>query len=289
MSNRDSIASTTGTSRFSHLLTPTSNGSSGGGGGGQIPLPSSSSSATTLAANTSGAPSTSPSSTTGGGGATTTSATTATPIRRGTVIYDRPLTKSRQAEVSLSAWQYLFGELVQHEQRLVTGIAEFERKLHDVGYRVGTRVVELLSCRDALYPLQSSSALTTLSRGPPAPTRHVRLLQALTWVHSNVYRYLFGRPADSLERSTEHDDEYMIGDDDMVVTRSIVVPKDMNELSCAAFVAGIVEAAMDQTGFPSRVTAHSVPTSQHPRRTVLLIKLDPLVLQREQALSAPAS
>lgn len=218
--------------------------------------------------------------------------------------------------MSLSAWQYLFGELVQHEQRLVTGIAEFERKLHDVGYRVGSRVVELLSCRDALYPVQASSALTTLSRGPPAPTRHVRLLQALTWVHSNVYRYLFGRPADSLERSTEHDDEYMIGDDDMVVTRSIVVPKDMNELSCAAFVAGIVEAAMDQTGFvsflsfpigfvcsmqeidprtslylvkPSRVTAHSVPTSQHPRRTVLLIKLDPLVLQREQALSAPAS
>lgn len=43
----------------------------------------------------------------------------------------------------------------------------------------------------------------------------------------------------------------MIGDDDMVVTRGVEVPRDMSELSCGALVAGIVEAVMDGTGFVS--------------------------------------
>jgi len=66
-----------------------------------------------------------------------------------------------------------------------------------------------------------------------------------------LYRYLFGRAADSLEQSTENPDEYMIGDDDMLVTRSVVVPHDMKELSCGAIVAGIVEGVMDGAGFVS--------------------------------------
>lgn len=43
----------------------------------------------------------------------------------------------------------------------------------------------------------------------------------------------------------------MLGDDDMVVTRSVEVPKEMSELSCAALVAGIVEAVLDGAGFVS--------------------------------------
>jgi len=201
-----------------------------------------------------------------------------------TVIYDRPLTRSRGSEVSLGAWNYLFGEIVQYTQKQVSGISEFEKRLNILGYRIGNRLLELLPLRDSLYPITS-----TLSRSPPPPSRQLRLLPLLTYIHSNLYRYLFNKPADSLERSTENQDEYMIGDDDMLITRSIVVPKEMKELSCAALVAGIIEAIMDGTGFPARVTAHSVPTSQHPRRTVILIKLDPVVLEREQALSAPTT
>lgn len=43
----------------------------------------------------------------------------------------------------------------------------------------------------------------------------------------------------------------MIGDDDMVITRGVEVPKEMSELSCGALVAGIVEAVMDGAGFVS--------------------------------------
>ena len=55
----------------------------------------------------------------------------------------------------------------------------------------------------------------------------------------------------------------MIGDNDMVLTRGIEVPKEMSELSCGALVAGIVEAVMDGAGF---VRLHSLPSTSTLRR-----------------------
>lgn len=245
---RDSVVSST--SRFSSLLSPTAAGASS-----SPPIP----------------PSTSP-----------LLPHSPTPAhvhlpKRTAAIYDRPVTKSRGAEISLGAWAFLFAEIVRYTQQRVSGISEFENRLSILGYRVGARLVELVPLRDYLYPLSSI-------RSPPPPARTLRLLPILTYIHSTLYRYLFGKPADSLERSTDKDDEYMIGDDDMVITRAVQVPKDMSDLSCGALVAGIVEAVLDGAGFPARVTAHSVPTPQHPRRTVILIKLEPEVLAREAAL-----
>ncbi|KAK4052347.1 Trafficking protein particle complex subunit 31 [Microbotryomycetes sp. JL201] len=199
-------------------------------------------------------------------------------LRRSGAIYDRPIVRSRGQDVSLAAWAFLFGEIIQYTQKKVKGIGEFEKRLNVLGYRVGARLVEMLPLRDYVYPV------STL-RSPPPPTRTLRLLPVLTYVHSTLYRYLFGRPADSLEKSTDNADEYMIGDDDMVITRNVEVPKEMSELSCGALVAGIIEAVLDGAGFPSRVTAHSVPTASRPRRTVILIKLDPDVLAREASFN----
>ena len=134
-------------------------------------------------------------------------------------------------------------------------------RLNLLGYRVGARLLELLPLRDSLHPLSSL-------RSPPPPSRTLRLLPLLSYIHSPLYRYLFGRPADSLEQSTENPDEYMIGDDDMLVTRSVVVPQDMKELSCGAIVAGIVEGVMDGAGFvsPSSLSAKGHGTSHDPSR-----------------------
>ena len=49
------------------------------------------------------------------------------------------------------------------------------------------------------------------------------------------------------------EDEYMISDTDLFVNRFISVPKDMGQLNCAAFVAGIVRGALDGAGFPARL------------------------------------
>jgi hypothetical protein len=107
----------------------------------------------------------------------------------------------------------------------------------------------------------------------------------LQYIHTPLFKYLFSKPADALEKSTEHADEYMVYDNNPVLTKSINVPLDMTSLNCSAITAGIVEAVLDGWGFPARVTAHSVPQAQFPRRTVLLIKLDPSVLEREELLN----
>jgi len=139
-----------------------------------------------------------------------------------------------------------------------------------LGYRIGQRVLELLTWRN--------------ESGSRAPKREIRFLPALRSIHAQVWRAVFGKQADAIEKSVENDDEYMIIDNDPPITRHISVPRDMSQLSCSALTAGIVEAVLDGLGFPARVTAHSVPTDQYPQRTTILIKLDKSVMEREEAL-----
>ncbi|KAL0843636.1 hypothetical protein Bca101_016882 [Brassica carinata] len=137
-------------------------------------------------------------------------------------VLDKPLSKGKQ-EVSLSAFAFLFSELVQYNQTQVDNIAELERRLEDAGYAVGSRVLELLCNREK------------------GNRRETRLLGILSFVHSTVWKVLFGKVADSLEKGTEHEDEYMISEKELLVNRFISIPKDMGTFNCGAFVAGIVK------------------------------------------------
>lgn len=78
----------------------------------------------------------------------------------------------------------------------------------------------------------------------------------------------------------------MISTNEPVFARRISIPKDLSSLSIEAITAGIVEAALDGLGFAARVTAHSVPTPDFPQRTTILIKVDPSVMRREEALGS---
>ncbi|KAF9915069.1 TRAPP subunit trs31 [Lobosporangium transversale] len=122
------------------------------------------------------------------------------------------------------------------------------------------------------------------TRGNENSKRETRVLGMLYFIHTTVWKTMFGKQADSLEKSTENEDEYMISDNDPIVSKFISVPKDVSQLNCGAFMAGIVEAIMDGCQFPSRVTAHTVPIDGYPLRTTILIKLDKEVLDREEQL-----
>ncbi|KAG9128228.1 TRAPP subunit trs31 [Ceratobasidium sp. 392] len=159
--------------------------------------------------------------------------------------------------------------MIQYTQKRVSGIGDLERRLGTLGYRIGTRVLELMVWR--------------AEGNVKAPKREIRFLPALMAIHSQVWKACFGKPADGIEKSVEKEDEYMIIDNDPPITRYISIPKDMDQLSCSALTAGIVEAVLDGLGFPARVTAHSVPMPNLPHRTLILIKLDQSVLDREEA------
>ncbi|KAJ7525399.1 hypothetical protein O6H91_17G048800 [Diphasiastrum complanatum] len=181
-------------------------------------------------------------------------------------VLDKPLGKGK-TEVSLNAFSFLFSELVQYNQTRVDNIAELERRLEEAGYGVGLRMLELLCYREK------------------GNKRETRLLGILSFVHSTVWKSLFGKVADSLEKGTEHEDEYMISEKELLVNRYISVPKDMGAFNCSAYVAGIVQGVLDGAGFPARVTAHYVPVEGQARpRTTILIKFLEEVLQREARL-----
>ncbi len=156
-------------------------------------------------------------------------------------------------------------------------------RLEDLGYGVGHRLLELLYFRE---------------RGSK---RDVRLLDILRFIHSTLWRYLFGRQARDLEQSNtvrkdrahfdvlaaqlvrtaasvksaavrrcciaQADDEYMISDTEVFVNKFISVPKDMGQLNCAAFVAGIVKGVLGGAGFPAR-WAHQTQSVSARRKVI---------------------
>ena len=166
-------------------------------------------------------------------------------------IYDLPLSRYRR-DINLSTFAFLFSEIVQYSHNRVESIPELEAKLSAIGQRVGARILELVVLRERHN------------------RREIRLSAMLLFVNTVVWKHLFGRQADALEKDGDSEATYYIVDRDMPVNKYISVPKEMGSLNCAAFVAGIVEAIMEGSGFPCAVSAHTV----EGKGTTLIVKCD---------------
>lgn len=100
-----------------------------------------------------------------------------------------------------------------------------------------------------------------LYREPPRQQARPRdIITLLHLIKIQLWTHLFGRQADQIQRSSNPDtpDEYMIIDNEPLVNAYVSVPREMSQLNCAAYVAGMIEGVCDGAGFPARVTAHSV-------------------------------
>ncbi len=155
--------------------------------------------------------------------------------------------------VSLSVFALLYAEIIRYHQDRVKGIQDLESKLHDIGYQIGQRIYEVLSY------------VTKFKRDN-------NVLTLLTFLNGTLWKYLFQKNADALEKSTEHSDEYMISDNNLQLSKFISPQKEMSNFSSGAIIAGIVESCCDQAKFPARVTSHNVPIEGFPQRTTILIK-----------------
>lgn len=157
-------------------------------------------------------------------------------------------------------------------RRLSTAIANIAfSRLNAQGHPIGLKLLDLLLYREP----------------PRSQLRPLTILQLLNFFTTTLWKHLFSRPADALEKSNDSADQYMIIDNDPLVNQYISVPKEMSQLNCAAFVAGIIEGAADGAGFPARVTAHTVggqgtkEGELWPGRTVFVVKFQPEVVERE--------
>ena len=123
-------------------------------------------------------------------------------------------------------------------------------------------------------------------------------MSILHFVSASVWKSLFGKSADSLERSIDNADEFMIVDYEAITSTFVSVPSDLGQLSVDAYISGIIAGVLDGAGFPARVTAHSVAVEEGeytkgssiiglpPRKdkAVFLVKFDKDVLARDTAL-----
>ncbi|KAJ5909112.1 hypothetical protein N7495_001794 [Penicillium taxi] len=198
-------------------------------------------------------------------------------------IYDRHLNRSRTGELSRASFAYLFAEMVTYAQRRVTGIQDLEKRLNEQGYPLGLRLLDMLFYRATST---SSSALSSSSTTSSPPNRPLRILTLLHLIHGPLWRLLFQRAADALEHSVSPDtpNEYMITDNEPLVNTYISVPREMNMLNCAAYVAGVIEGVCDGCGFEAKVSAHNQPTDMWPSRTVFLVRFGDSVMEREKVL-----
>ncbi|RMZ76827.1 hypothetical protein DV738_g4759, partial [Chaetothyriales sp. CBS 135597] len=225
--------------------------------------------------------------------ASTTAGGLRVPYSRKT-IYDRHLNRSRNAELSRSAFAFLFMEIVAYAHKRVTGIQDFEKRLNEQGYMLGSKCLDLLVYRmtpggsggggSSSGSGSGSSSSSSSSAGSALALRPLRLLPLLNLLTTKLYPLLFSRPADSLEQSTTEPREYMIIDNTPLTNTYISVPKEMNQLSVAAYIAGIIEGVCDASGFEAKVTSHNQGTDVWPNRTVFLLRFDDAVLEREKEL-----
>jgi hypothetical protein len=216
----------------------------------------------------------------------------------GKTIYHRPLHRTKTAELSQASFAYLFSEMVSYAQRRVTGIQELEKRyvhppspLHHSPFTtpaIQTDFPPYTRLNLQGHPIGLKLLDLLLTREPPrSQTRPLTIIALLHFIKINLWTHLFGRQADRLEKSSNPDtpDEYMIIDNEPLVNAYISVPREMSQLNCAAFVAGMIEGVCDGAMFPARVTAHSVGGKEEgemwPGKTVFLVKFQPEVLERE--------
>mmetsp|Transcript_16323 Transcript_16323/g.27984 ORF Transcript_16323/g.27984 Transcript_16323/m.27984 type:complete len:204 (+) Transcript_16323:148-759(+) len=187
-------------------------------------------------------------------------------------IVERPLPKIKAEipTVSLSAMTYLLSELIQYAIEKASSTNELEDRLDRVGFDAGARLLELVSWRERV-----------MKRKP-------EVLDMLRFIQGTVWPQLFGKTAEELQQGAAADDEYMIKDHELLLNRYTSLPRSYAGFNPGgALVAGIVRGMMETAGFPCLVTAHF---SDHPTRpkpiTTILIKLDQVVMKRQQQLEA---
>ncbi|KAK4553868.1 Trafficking protein particle complex subunit 31 [Recurvomyces mirabilis] len=202
-------------------------------------------------------------------------------------IYDRNLNRTQTTPTSLPSFAYLFNTLITYHHSKSGSVSEIETRLNRAGYPIGIKLLDLLLYRQAR-----------------AAVRPTRILDLLQFIHTTLWRALFGRAADALEQGVSNKNEYMIFDNEPVVNTYLSVPKEMSQLNCAAFVAGMLEGVCDAAGFGMEgVTAHWASASggagggsegeggkgeeeMWPGKTIFLLRFGEVAMRREEAIKA---
>ncbi len=185
-----------------------------------------------------------------------------TPIGASPSIIEKNVFKTRQKEVAQSAFSFLFSEIVQYSQSRVYQAQELQQKLLQLGYDMGYRYLELNVYRDK------------------KTQRETKVEQLLHFINGTIWKSLFGKNADSLERGKE-EGQYLIYDKDPLEAKFISLPKEL-DFQATYFTAGIVKGILTAAEFPCDVKVFYTSNKEY---TVYVVTLQNHVIERERNLS----
>ncbi|XP_074640512.1 trafficking protein particle complex subunit 5-like [Tubulanus polymorphus] len=174
-------------------------------------------------------------------------------------VLDKPLNKGK-IEINIGTFAMVFSEIVQYCQNRVYTVPELQNRLSDLGQHVGARILDVVFYREKNFK------------------REVKVVNMLNFIKGNLWKTLFGKEADMLEQSNEDDRTFYIIEKEPLVNKFISVPKDKGNLNCSAFTAGIIEAVLNNSNFPCKVTVH------WHKGTTYMIKFDPTVIARDKTI-----
>ncbi|KAI6184122.1 Mitochondrial DNA polymerase catalytic subunit [Aphelenchoides bicaudatus] len=152
-------------------------------------------------------------------------------------ILDKSLSRGKN-EINLSTFALLFSEIVKYALNKANSVQELQDKLSQYGKFVGTRLLDVIVLREKSYK------------------RDIKLLNALMFVRGTLWKNLFNKEADKLERSNDDPCKFILIEKEPLVNTFISLPKDKSSLNCAAFTAGIIEAFLTGSNFPCKVSVH---------------------------------
>ena len=180
------------------------------------------------------------------------------------VNYYNPNNKLNQKnEVPLTTFSFLLSEMVQYMLSKSNDDKDFdiEEKLSSLGYPIGEKILELCSYKEKNYK------------------REVKIVSMLQFIHNNIWKMLFGKMADGLQKSTDDEDKYRIIENSPITNRYIP-PLKNNSVNCASFIAGIIEGILNSADFRCKVSAFFFE-QDGITKTLYIIKFDKDVINRD--------
>lgn len=224
----------------------------------------------------------------------------------------------RKNEVSLSAMTFLFQEMITTIHKASSSASDFEKKMNEYGYGIGSRLVELLNLRNSVpanYSKSSTSNFlsnssnvsineshgsggtgtgTSSSASDHTHHHHEHGTESLAAVINNmrprdlkildILQFIHGTVWTYLFGHTS-DDLVKSSERDneyMIVDNLPMLTQFIPAgRSCDYFTCGIIQGFLNSAEFLCRVSAHSMPQDEFDQRTVYLIQFDKHVLERD--------
>ncbi len=104
----------------------------------------------------------------------------------------------------------------------------------------------------------------------------------LQFINNNVWKMLFNKQADGLQKSTDDAFEYRIIENSPIFNKFIPISK-LNNFNCASFTAGIIEGLLNSADFRCKVSA-AIIDIDGMHKTYYIIKFDENVIERDNEI-----